>query len=107
MFGFDFFLRFYRDFGNFLLTLMFSVSLSMVPYLIMYNKKNTMEFKRSDGEFEQGRVYRKNYTATYALPPILRACRLALSLEVPFVTRDGFCSENLFVNRFVRDERRS
>jgi hypothetical protein len=37
-----------------------------------------------------------------------RCCRLACSLlETPFVTRDVFCSENLFVNRLVRDERRS
>jgi hypothetical protein len=37
-----------------------------------------------------------------------RCCRLACSLlETPFVTRDVLCSENLFVNRVVRDERRS
>jgi hypothetical protein len=37
-----------------------------------------------------------------------RCCRLACSLlETPFVTPRHFCSENVFVNRFVRDERRS
>lgn len=104
MFGFDFYLRFYRDFGNFLFTLMLSLSLSMVLYLIMYNEKNTMEFKRSDGEFEQERVYRENDTAAYALPPILRTYRLALLLEVPFVTRDVFCSwMDSFMNGFFRE----
>jgi hypothetical protein len=32
------------------------------------------------------------------------ACSL---LKTPFITWDVFCSENLFVNRFVRDERHS
>jgi hypothetical protein len=72
-----------------------------------------MKFKRRHGEFEQGCVMSESYTATDALLPIFpacpnRCCRLACSLlETPFVTRDVFCSENLFVNRFVRNERRS
>jgi hypothetical protein len=37
-----------------------------------------------------------------------RCCWLACSLlETLFITRGMLCSENLFVNRFVRDERRS
>jgi hypothetical protein len=68
-----------------------------------------MKFKRRHGEFEQGCVMSQSYTATDALPPILPACcRLACwLLETPFVTRDIFLSEDLFVNWFVRDERRS
>jgi hypothetical protein len=70
-----------------------------------------MKFKRRHGEIEQGCVLSESYTATGALPPILpacrqRCCRLACSLrETPFVTRGVFCSENLFVNRFVREPR--
>jgi hypothetical protein len=63
-----------------------------------------MKLKRRHGEFEQGCVLSESYRATDALPSILPACSL---LETPFVTREVFCSENLFVNRFVRDERRS
>jgi hypothetical protein len=59
-----------------------------------------MKFKRRHGEFEQGCVLSESYTATDTLPPILSACcQLAcLLLETLFVTRDVFCSENLFVN---------
>jgi hypothetical protein len=51
-------------------------------------------------------VLSDSYTATDALPPILPACRQPLlpSLETPFVTRDLFCSENLFVNRMTNCE---
>jgi hypothetical protein len=72
-----------------------------------------MKFKRMHGEFEQGCVLSESYTATDALPPILPACRQPLLPACLFVTRDTsspetfFCSENLFVNRFVRYERRS
>jgi hypothetical protein len=34
---------------------------------------------------------------------ILPACRQLLLLDYVFVTRDFFCLENLFLNRFVRD----
>jgi hypothetical protein len=70
-----------------------------------------MKFKRRHGEFEQGCVLSESCTATDALSPILqlvanRCCRLACSLlETPFVTRDVFCSENLFVIRVVREPR--
>jgi hypothetical protein len=72
-----------------------------------------MKFKRRHGEFEQGCVLSERCTATDALLPILPACRQPLLPACVFVTRDTvrhprlFCSENLFVNRFVRDERRS
>jgi hypothetical protein len=55
----------------------------------------------------------ESYTATDSHPPILPACRQPLLPACVFVTRDTvrhprhFFSENLFVNRFVRDERRS
>jgi hypothetical protein len=71
-----------------------------------------MKFKRKYGEFEQGCVLSESYTATDALPPILPAFRQPLLPAFVFVTRDtfrhprGFFSENLFVNRFIRDERR-
>jgi hypothetical protein len=59
-------------------------------------------------------VLSQSYTATDALPPILPACRQPLSPACVFVTRDTvrhprrfFFPDNLFVNRFVRDERRS
>jgi hypothetical protein len=54
-----------------------------------------MKFKRRNGVFEQGYVLSKSYIATDALPPILPACRQQL---LPAC---------VFVNRFVRDERRS
>jgi hypothetical protein len=72
-----------------------------------------MKFKRRHGEFEQGCVMSESFTATDALPPIPPACRQPLLPACVFVPRDTvrhprlFCSENLFVNRFVRDERRS
>jgi hypothetical protein len=74
--------------------------------------QNTMKFKRRHGEFEQGCVLSESYTT---LPPILPACRQPLLPGCVFVTRDivrnprriNFFPENLFVNRFVRDERRS
>jgi hypothetical protein len=72
-----------------------------------------MKFKRRHGEFEQGCVLRESYTATDALPLILPACRQPLLLACVFMTQDTvrqprlFCSENLFVNRFVRDGRRA
>jgi hypothetical protein len=58
-------------------------------------------------------VLSESYTVTNAFPPILPACRRPLLPACMFVTRDTvryprlFFSENLFVNRFVRDERRS
>jgi hypothetical protein len=70
-----------------------------------------MKFKRRHGELEQGCVLSESYTATDALPRYSQlvanhCCWLAcLLLETPFVTRDVFCSENLFVNQFVCDER--
>jgi hypothetical protein len=70
-----------------------------------------MKFKRRHGEFVQGCVLRESYTATDALPPILPACRQPLLPACVFVTRDTVrhprrvFSKNLFVNRFVRDER--
>jgi hypothetical protein len=71
-----------------------------------------MKFKRRHGEFVQGYVLRESYTVTlsrrYSQLVANRCCRLACSLlETPFVTRDVFCSENLFVNRFIRDVKRS
>jgi hypothetical protein len=72
-----------------------------------------MKFKRRHGEFEQGCVLSKSYTATDALPPILPACRQLLLLACVFVTRDTihhprcFLFGNLFVNRSVHDEKRS
>jgi hypothetical protein len=64
-----------------------------------------MKFKRRPGEFEHACVLSESYTATDALPPILPAC-----CWLVFVTRDPvrhprlfFFSENLFVNRFVRE----
>jgi hypothetical protein len=72
-----------------------------------------MKFKRRHGEFEQGCVLSESYIATDAVPPILPACRQPLLPACVFVNRDTvrhprlFFSENLFVNRFVRDERRS
>jgi hypothetical protein len=68
-----------------------------------------MKFRRRHGEFEQGCVLSESYTATDTFSPILPACcqLVCLLLETPFVTQDVFCSENLFVNWFVRDERRS
>jgi hypothetical protein len=70
-----------------------------------------MKFKRRHGEFEQGCVLSECYTATDALPPILPAGRQPLLPACMFITRDTvrcqrlFCSENLFVNQFVQDER--
>jgi hypothetical protein len=68
-----------------------------------------MKFKRRHGEFEQGCVLSESYTATDALPPILPACRQPLPAWVfvtgDTVTRDVFCSENLFVMRGVRESR--
>jgi hypothetical protein len=58
-------------------------------------------------KFKQGCVMSESYTATDALPPILPACRQPLLPACVFVTRDVLCSENLFVMRGVRDERRS
>jgi hypothetical protein len=85
-----------------------------------------MKFKRRHGEFKPGCVMSESYTATDALPPILPACHQPLLRyaivhllvvtqgdQKVFVTRDTvhhprlFFSENLFVNRFVRDERNS
>jgi hypothetical protein len=87
---------------------------SMVSYLIIYKKpQNTMKFKRRHGEFEQRCVMSESYTANDALPPILPACRQPFLPASVFVTRDTvrhprlFFSENVSVNRFVRDERRS
>jgi hypothetical protein len=63
-----------------------------------------MKFKRRHGEFEQGCVLSKSYTATDALLPILPACRQPLLPACVFVTRDTvhhlrrFCPLNLFVN---------
>jgi hypothetical protein len=65
-----------------------------------------MKFKKRHGEFDQGCVLSESYTGTDALPPILPACRQPLLPACVFVTRDFFFSENLFVNRFVREERR-
>jgi hypothetical protein len=50
-------------------------------------------------------VLSESYTTTDALPPILPACRQLLLLACVFVTRDVFCSENFFVNRFIREPR--
>jgi hypothetical protein len=73
-----------------------------------------MKFKRRHGEFWQGCVLSESYTATDDLPPLLPACGRPLLAACVFVTRDTvrnprrfFFSENLFVNRFVRDEGRS
>jgi hypothetical protein len=72
-----------------------------------------MKFKRKHGEFEQGCVLSEvtqqlTLSRRYSQLVANYCCRLACSLlETPFVTRYVFCSENLFVNRFVRDERRS
>jgi hypothetical protein len=72
-----------------------------------------MKFKRRNRECGQGYVLNESYTATEALPPILPACRQPLLPACVSVTRDTFrhprrfFSENLFVNLFVRDERRS
>jgi hypothetical protein len=72
-----------------------------------------MKFKRRHGEFEEGCVLSESYRETDALPPILPACRQPLLPACVFVTRDTvrhqrhFFLENLFVNPFVRDERRS
>jgi hypothetical protein len=72
-----------------------------------------MKFKNRHGKFEQGCVLSESYTATDTLPLILPACPQPLLPACVFVTRDTvrhprlFFSENLFVNRFVRDERRS
>jgi hypothetical protein len=58
------------------------------------------------------RVMSESYTATDSVPPILPAFRQPLLPACVFATRDTvrhprlFFSENLFVNRFVRDERR-
>jgi hypothetical protein len=80
---------------------------------ILKKPQNTMKFKRRHGEFEQGCVLSEitqqlTFSRLYSQLVDNRCCRLACSLlEIPFVTRDVFCWENLFVNRFVRDERRS
>jgi hypothetical protein len=72
-----------------------------------------MKFKRRHDEFEQRCALSVSYTATDALPPILQACCQPLLPACVFVTRDAvrhprlFCLENLFVNRFIRDDRRS
>jgi hypothetical protein len=87
----------------------------MVFYLIIYKKKpqNTTKFKRRHGEFEQGYELSESYTATDALPPIFSDCRQLLLPACVFITRDTvrhprlFSLENLFMNQFVRDERRS
>jgi hypothetical protein len=70
--------------------------------------------KRRHGVFEQGCVLSERYTATDALLPILPACSQPLLPACVFVNRDTvrypetvFFSENLIVNRFVRDERHS
>jgi hypothetical protein len=64
-----------------------------------------MKFKRRHGEFEQGCVLSESYTATDALPPLLLACVFVIrnTIRQPRL----FFPENLFVNRFVRDEMRS
>jgi hypothetical protein len=66
-----------------------------------------MKFKRRHSEFEQGCVLSESYTATDALPPILPACCQPLLPACVFVIQDVFVSENLFVSRFVPDERLS
>jgi hypothetical protein len=67
-----------------------------------------MKFKRRHGEFEQGCVLSKSYTATEALLLILPACRQPLFLACVFVTRDTIRHPRCFLFRkFVRDERRS
>jgi hypothetical protein len=69
-----------------------------------------MKFKRKHGVFEQGCVLSESYTATDALLPILPVCRQPLLPACVFVTRDTrdvFCSENLYPNRFFRDVMRS
>jgi hypothetical protein len=87
-------------------------------YFILFNNifkksQNTIKFKRRHSEFEQGCVLSESYKATDALPPIFPACRQPLLPACMFITRDTvrhpslFCLENLFVNRFVHDERRS
>jgi hypothetical protein len=79
---------------------------------ILKKPQNTMKFKRRHREFKQRCVLSESYTATDALPVILPAFRQPLLPACVFVTRDTvtqdvFCSENLFVNWFVRDERHS
>jgi hypothetical protein len=97
-----------------------------VSYLIIYWKKpqNTMKFKRRHGRPIWTAMYWAKVTQQLALSRrysqlVAKRCyRLAcLLLETPFVTRDVFvwkiCSWTIcswseaFVNRFVRDERRS
>jgi hypothetical protein len=85
---------------------------------IFKKPQNTMKFKRRHGELEQGCVVSESYTATDALPPILPAYHQLLLPACVFVTRDTVHHPRLFsrkicswweafVNRFVRDERRS
>jgi hypothetical protein len=62
-----------------------------------------MKFKRRHGEFEQGCVLSESYTATYALPPILTACRQPLLPACVFVTRDTVRHPRSFsFGKFVR-----
>jgi hypothetical protein len=75
-------------------------------YLIIYLKKpqNTMKFKRRHGEFEQGCVLSKSYTATDTLPLILPACRQPLLPACVFVTQDTFHHPRHFLfGKFVRE----
>jgi hypothetical protein len=73
-----------------------------------------MKFKRRHGEIEQGCLLSESYTATDALPQMLPSLSPTdfAGLRVRYLRHRSspetfFFSENLFVNRFVRDERRS
>jgi hypothetical protein len=62
---------------------------------------NTMKFKRRYGEFEQGCVSSKSYTAPDALLPTLPACRQPFLPACVIVTRHRSSPETLFVREQI------
>jgi hypothetical protein len=83
--------------------------------ILLYIYKNTTQWNSREGKANSSRdvhwakvIQQLTLSRRYSQLVANRCCRLAWSLlETPFVTRNVFCSENLFVNRFVRDERHS
>jgi hypothetical protein len=88
--------------------LLLIIIIIIIILVIVWNN----EIQEKARTIRAGMCTERSYTVTDALPPILPACRQTLLPacvlhETPFVTRDFFCSENLFVNRSVRDDRHS
>jgi flagellar basal body-associated protein FliL len=61
--------------GRGVILIIIIIIIIIIVIIILVIAWNTMKFKRSHSEFEQGCVLSGTYTATDALLPILPACR--------------------------------